>query len=112
MVFSNEVVFRLDDFKIFDYPEPIILVGTDLLGHASKGPYTFAYLGVNPITAVGEILFFCKNTRKLIVCELVHAPTSHTNSHVLSAPSKKQVSFDEKAKPRAGDLVALAKSQG
>jgi hypothetical protein len=58
MRFSKEVVFHLDEFKVFDYPEPIILIGTDLLGHAARGPFTFAYLGVNPVTTAGEIIFF------------------------------------------------------
>jgi hypothetical protein len=56
--FSDEVVFHLSEFKVFDYPEPLILVGTDLLGHATQGDYTFAYLGVNPVSTAGEIVFY------------------------------------------------------
>jgi hypothetical protein len=105
MKFSEEVVFNLSEFKIFDYPEPIILVGTDLLGHSSRGPYAFAYLGVNPTSTVGEIIFFARRENRLVVCELVHAPTSHTNSHVLPRTDSKHVTF-----PR--ELTALTSSQG
>jgi hypothetical protein len=56
--FGEGVVFFLSELKVFDYPDPIVLVGTDLLGHSSKGPCTFAYLGVNPKTLAGEIIFY------------------------------------------------------
>ena len=91
--FSKDVCLELDELKVFDYPDSIILIGTDLLGHAAKAPYTFAYIGVNPTSTVGEIIFFNQKTQKYIVCELVHAPTSHTNKHVLPGGSKKKVSF-------------------
>ena len=91
--FSEEVEFLLGEFKIFEYPEPIILIGTDLLGHAAKGPFTFAYLGVNPTTTAGEIIFYGRRSNIMVVCELVHAPTSHTNRHVLPDPNKKNVTF-------------------
>lgn len=48
--FSDRVVLHLDEIKVFDYPEPIILVGTDLLGHTAAAPYTFSYVGINPTT--------------------------------------------------------------
>jgi hypothetical protein len=99
--FNQEVTFCLDELKVFEYPEPIILIGTDLLGHSSRGPYTFAYLGVNPITTAGEIVFYGRKSSQLVVCELVHAPTSHTNKHVLPCGEKKNVSF-----------TALSQAQG
>ena len=98
--FSEEVYFNIDEFKVFDYPEPIILLGTDLLGHAARGPFTFAYLGVNPISTVGEIIFYAHRSNKMIVCELVHAPTTHTNKHVMPADGKKQVSFTALSRPQ------------
>jgi hypothetical protein len=91
MKFNERVEFHLDELKIFDYPEPIILVGTDLLGHSSRAPFTFAYLGVNPTSTVGEIMFFARKESQLIVCELVNAPTSHTNLHVLPKGGSKSV---------------------
>jgi hypothetical protein len=54
---------------------------------------------------VGEIIFFARRENRLVVCELVHAPTSHTNSHVLPRTDSKHVTF-----PR--ELTALTSSQG
>lgn len=48
--FSDKVTLHLDEIKVFDYPEPIVLIGTDLLGHTAAAPYTFSYVGVNPTT--------------------------------------------------------------
>jgi hypothetical protein len=93
--FSGEVFFQLDEMKIFNYPEAIIIIGTDLLGHASRGDHTFAYLGVNPVTTAGEIIFYTKKNNKVVVCELVSAPTSHTNLHVLPNANKKKTSFED-----------------
>jgi hypothetical protein len=46
--FSSKVVLHLDEVKVFDHPEPIILLGDDILGHSTRTPLTFCYLGVNP----------------------------------------------------------------
>jgi hypothetical protein len=79
------VRFTLHEVKIFDYPEPIVLIGTDMLGHAARALYTFAYLGVNPTTATGEIIFYSKQDNSIVACELVHAPTTHTSTHILAS---------------------------
>lgn len=88
--FNDEVVFHLPEMKVFDYPEALILVGTDLLGHASKVPFTFAYLGVNPKSSIGEIVFWSSKLDKMSVCELICAPTAHTSNHL---SLKKKVTF-------------------
>jgi hypothetical protein len=86
--FSDKVVLNLDEVKVFDHPEPIILIGDDLLGHANKTSYTFCYLGVNPVSKEGEIIFYAPEDKKYIACELVHAPVSHTSAHVLPKITK------------------------
>lgn len=96
--FGEDVVFFLDEIKVFDYPDPIIIVGTDLLGHSSKGPCTFAYLGVNPKSLAGEIIFYKHTEDKMMACELVNAPLIHTSKHVLPPPTM-----------LTGDTNALAK---
>jgi hypothetical protein len=90
---SDKVTFTLHEIKIFDYPEPIVLIGTDMLGHAARAMYTFAYLGVNPSTATGEIIFYKKLDNSVVACELVHAPTTHTSTHILTRDSSKNVTF-------------------
>lgn len=32
--FSDKVVFTMKEMKVIHYPEPLVLIGTDLLGHA------------------------------------------------------------------------------
>jgi hypothetical protein len=86
--FSDQIVLHLDEVKVFDHPEPIILLGDDILGHSSRTPYTFSYLGVNPVTKEGEVIFYSSISQKFIACELVHAPVSHTSSHVIPKPTK------------------------
>lgn len=79
---------NLDEIKVFEHPEAIVLIGSDLLGHATKAPFTFCYLGVNPTTLVGELIFYDQNNKKYIACEVVHAPISHTSTHVMPKLSK------------------------
>lgn len=76
--FSENVEFMLRDVKVFDYPQPIVLIGTDLLSFSPKSKQTFANLGVNPTTATGEIVFYDRATKKLIACELVSSPTTRS----------------------------------
>ena len=63
---------------MFTYPQPIMLVGTDLLAFSPVCNCTFAYLGVNPLSATGEIVFFDKMKQKFMACELVSSPTTHS----------------------------------
>jgi hypothetical protein len=56
--FSDEVVFKLKEVRVFSYPEPILLIGTDLLGFSPYTNHTFSYIGINPVTATGEIVFY------------------------------------------------------
>lgn len=92
--FNEKVTFNLQELRIFDFPEPIILIGTDLLGHAAKADYTFAYLGVNPVSKVGEIVFYDMKKGGVSICELVQAPKSHTTKNCLPPPTK-NVSFGD-----------------
>jgi hypothetical protein len=75
--FSERVVFKLKELKVFDYPEPIFLVGTDLLGFSPSTTFTFSYIGINPTNATGEVVFYDRNNKQIIACELVYSPTTH-----------------------------------
>ena len=85
--FGEEVEFLLRDVKVFEYPQPLVLVGTDLLAFSPKSTHTFTSLGVNPTTATGEIVFYDRANKKLVACELVSSPTTH------SVSSTKRVHF-------------------
>ncbi len=104
--FSDKVVLYLDEIKVFDYKEPLILIGDDLLGHAVRAPYTFCYVGVNPISKEGEVIFYAQESKKYIACELVHAPISHTSAHVMPKISRKvqfrEPSQEAKTKAQSG----------
>lgn len=76
--FAEDVCFRLKEIKVFKYPEPILLIGTDLLSFAPNSDCTFSYLGVNPLTNTGEVVFYNRTKKELIACELVHSPTTHS----------------------------------
>lgn len=87
MQFGDDVVFMLREVKVFDYPSPIFLVGTDLLGFSPGSNCTFSYLGVNPVTATGEVVFFNKQRRQLIACELVSSPTTYNTLNPPDVPA-------------------------
>ena len=55
--FSERVSFTLREMKVINYPDSLILIGTDLLGRSPTGGYSFAYVGVNPSSKVGEVVF-------------------------------------------------------
>ena len=55
--FSGNVSFMLRELKVINYPESLVLIGTDLLGSNPGEGYTYSYLGVNPTTRVGEVVF-------------------------------------------------------
>lgn len=86
------------------------MIGTDQLGQTARGPCTFAYLGVNPMTTTGELVFYKCKTNELLRCELVHAPTTHTNQYVMPTKDLK-VHFADK-KLSVADLIALINNQG
>jgi hypothetical protein len=48
MKFSENVTISLREMKVIDYPDSLVLVGTDLLGVSPIDGYRFAYVGVNP----------------------------------------------------------------
>jgi hypothetical protein len=76
--FAPGVYFKLKELKVFDYPEPLLLIGTDLLGFSPSTNCTFSYLGVNPISATGEVVFYDRARKRFIACELVYSPTTHS----------------------------------
>jgi hypothetical protein len=43
--------------KVINYPEPLVLIGIDLLGANHQKGHSFAYIGINPHTKKGEIVF-------------------------------------------------------
>lgn len=86
------MVFKLKELKVFDYPEPIFLIGTDVLGFSPSNNTTFAYIGINPTTAIGEAIFYDRIGQKFIACELVYAPTTH---QTLPDKTTKKVRFSE-----------------
>lgn len=74
--FSGRVMFTLREMKVINYPESLILIGTDLLGNSQAEGYTFAYVGVNPHTKIGEIIFSACGGRALEAVELVQWPNA------------------------------------
>jgi hypothetical protein len=46
--FSEKITISLREMKVIDYPDSLILVGTDLLGVSPVDGYSFAYVGINP----------------------------------------------------------------
>lgn len=75
--FSEKVTISLREMKVIDYPDSLILVGTDLLGVSPIDGYCFAYVGVNPATTAGELLFYDKKEGIYEACELVQWPEAH-----------------------------------
>jgi hypothetical protein len=74
--FSEAVTFKLKELKVIHYPEPLILIGTDLLGADSVSKYGFSYVGINPKTQVGEVVFTADGGKTVEVCELVQWPSA------------------------------------
>jgi hypothetical protein len=91
--FSKNVVFTMRELKVINYPESLLLVGTDLLGGNPGDGYTFAYVGVNPISKMGEIVFAAPGGASLEACELVLWPTATSVLKATSPPPR--VSFAE-----------------
>lgn len=86
------MVFKLKELKVLDYSEPIFLIGTVVLGFSPSNNTTFAYIGINPTTAIGEAIFYDSVDHKFIACELVYAPTTH---QTLPDKTTKKVRFSE-----------------
>ncbi len=55
--FSANVEINIKEMKVIDYPEPLVLIGSDVCGaHRTQG-YSFATIGINPRTLKGELTF-------------------------------------------------------
>ena len=89
--FSESVTFTLREMKVINYPESLILIGTDLLGSSSAEGYTFAYVGVNPSTKVGEVVFAGRGGKVMEAIELVQWP--HAISVMGASSPPKTVTF-------------------
>ena len=72
--FAQGITFQLPSIRVFEYPEPIFLIGTDILAASRRTRLTYAYHGVNPVSKVGEILFH--GERGLEAVELSGWPVS------------------------------------
>lgn len=111
--FAPGVTFRLKELKVFNYPEPLLLVGTDLLGFSPTNNCTFSYLGINPLTATGEVVFYDRTKKALISCELVYSPTTHSTLSL-----EKSVCIDTSKNTymeipsRAANVAALVSNRG
>ena len=112
MKFSEQVAFELKELKVFDYPHPILLMGTDLLGLSPKTRFTFSYIGINPSTTVGEIIFYDRVKKEALACELLHAPSTHAVVSPPDAPLSAPSPAVHLSTSRAAQVAALVMDRG
>ena len=93
-------MFTLRELKVINYPDSLVLIGTDLLGQNPGDGYTFAYLGINPLSRVGEVVFATQNGEVFEACELTQWP--HAGC-VLRASSPPLGPFSSPISPHAPD---------
>ena len=74
--FSKNIQFTLREIKVINYPKSLVLIGTDLLGPNTGDGNTFAYVGFNPASKVGELVFAARGGAVMEVCELVLWPNA------------------------------------
>lgn len=104
--------------KVISYPEPLVLIGSDVLGAFSSPGYSFRSIGVNPATHKGELVFSSHRGKVLEICELVmcpqascilsssRAPKSVSFSSPLVRPYSPPPILEEKPKPSLNERIA------
>lgn len=75
--FSENVSFQIREIKIIQYPEPLVLIGTDVLGAFGGEGFSYTSVGINPRTLQGEVTFSADNGKRQEVCELVMWPKAN-----------------------------------
>ena len=57
-----------------NYPDPLVLIGTDLLCSKPSLPVTFECIGIDPKSQQGQLVFYVKNTSDRVAINLVEWP--------------------------------------